>query len=104
MADFGTLPFSSSLRLRLTKPALLNAVSACGVSSNNSGRSEFMTEGSLQAMMPARPRHGGYLCADINQRTGRIAVIARRCCAIERCQSQHFDAALDTLFHLMRQQ
>lgn len=34
---------------------------------------------------------------------GRIVVIARCCCAIERCQSQHFDAALDTLFHLMRQ-
>ncbi len=48
-------------------------------------------------------RHGGYLCADINQRLGRIAVIARCCGAIERCQSQHFDAALDTLFHLMRQ-
>ncbi len=32
-----------------------------------------MTEGSLQAMMPARRRHGGYLCADINQRLGRIA-------------------------------
>ncbi|MGQ7110917.1 hypothetical protein ACUOFC_19005, partial [Escherichia sp. TWPC-MK] len=31
---------------------------------------------------------------DINQRLGRIAVIARRCGAIERCQSQHFDADL----------
>ncbi len=34
-----------------------------------------MTEDSPQAMMPARPCHGGYLCADIYQRLGRIVVM-----------------------------
>lgn len=55
MTDFRDVAIFQFLKAALNKTALLNAVSACGVSSNNSGRSEFMTEDSPQARKPARP-------------------------------------------------